>query len=346
MPSGGQVRGTNWIFTVNNPHLVSGGSVTDEAYEDLQFRNTDTLSYCVWQLEMGEQGTRHLQGWLVLTTRTRLSAVKALSPYFERAHFEVQRGSNRDAYDYVTKDRTRIAGPWTFGDCPNLDAPSGRRGVTTSGGRGDVGGVWDSIRGEILSGKRVGALLESGSIKTSGHLRLAQGLQQYRLQSDNRERGPQRVIVLTGPTGCGKSRIAFSGLGSNGEPLLGLAVKPYFRLKLNAANSSKWWDGYAGQERIILDDFSGKEIDMTTILHLLDRYPETVETKGSFERLESKEWIITSNLPICNWYAGEYRLPALARRITEWFKWDDEVNEFFLGYPDSGGEFKHGVREQ
>jgi len=35
---------------------------------------------------------------------------------FERAHFDIRRGTQREALDYVTKRDTRVDGPWFHGE--------------------------------------------------------------------------------------------------------------------------------------------------------------------------------------------------------------------------------------
>ncbi len=43
-----------WVFTLNNP------TVTDK----LHLTFSKGVKYAIWQLEQGEQGTMHLQGYI------------------------------------------------------------------------------------------------------------------------------------------------------------------------------------------------------------------------------------------------------------------------------------------
>ena len=65
--------------------------------------------------------------------------------------------------------------------------------------------------------------------------------QQLKLDADRRSFGPEgpEVWVLWGPSGTGKSRFV-------------AACWPDAFWK---APESKWWDGYSGQETVVLDDF-------------------------------------------------------------------------------------------
>lgn len=95
-----------YVFTVNNP--------TGElpAYEHAR--------YISWQLEKGDNGTPHWQGYVELTKPQRIAALKKWLP---TAHFEVRRGTRDQARDYTRKSESREDGPW-------------ERGVWEAGGSG------------------------------------------------------------------------------------------------------------------------------------------------------------------------------------------------------------------
>lgn len=95
-----------WCFTVNNPV---------EPY--LSFDSTH-VQCLVYQLERGESGTPHLQGYIEFTRRRTISQVKQYTG-LERAHVERRLGSKEQAINYCTKDDGRIAGPWLFGELGN-----------------------------------------------------------------------------------------------------------------------------------------------------------------------------------------------------------------------------------
>lgn len=109
---------------------------------------------------------------------------------------------------------------------------------------------------------------------------------------------PVEVIVLWGDAGTGKSRYAYDNFPN-------LYSKP----------PGKWWDGYSGQETILLDDFYGY-IQYSELLNVLDRYPYHAEVKGGYVWAQWSRIIITSNKHPKDWY--EYGLtPALSRRINK-----------------------------
>lgn len=89
----------NVCFTVNNP--------------DGEFPSwPDYVCYGVYQLERGESGTLHWQGYAELSKMVKLGGLKKWLP---TAHFEKRMGSDVQARDYCMKADSRVAGPWEHG---------------------------------------------------------------------------------------------------------------------------------------------------------------------------------------------------------------------------------------
>jgi len=118
------------------------------------------------------------------------------------------------------------------------------------------------------------------------------------LQSKPRDFKTQ-VYVIQGPTGTGKSKWAQDNYPN-------AFWKP----------RSNWWDGYCGQDAVVLDEFYGW-IPYDQLLRLTDRYPLNVEIKGGSINFNSKYIIITTNKNPMSWYTNIY-FPAFARRVEKW----------------------------
>lgn len=93
-------RFRKWCFTINNP-----------SPSELHISNYTFAKKYAFQLEKGENDTKHIQGVLELTHAKTLTALKKLMP---RAHLESCK-SIANSIAYCTKEETRIGGPWLNG---------------------------------------------------------------------------------------------------------------------------------------------------------------------------------------------------------------------------------------
>jgi len=82
----------------------------------------------------------------------------------------------------------------------------------------------------------------------------------------------------------------------------------------------KWWNGYVGQDTVVIDDFAGGHLTFTSLKLVLDKGPFTCQIKGSHVQLEASTFVITSNYHPKYWYAstvlGDHGEAAICRRIT------------------------------
>jgi len=79
-----------WCFTLNNPLPEDEVNVSGIPHK-----------YLIFGREVGDNGTPHLQGFIVFKNNKRLSACKKL---ISRAHWEITQGSSQQAADYCKKD--------------------------------------------------------------------------------------------------------------------------------------------------------------------------------------------------------------------------------------------------
>ena len=110
--------------------------------------------------------------------------------------------------------------------------------------------------------------------------------------------------IFHGPTGTGKSHTAYNEAKALGEV--------YFKPE------GKWWDGYNGQESVILENFRGglSVGFQTSLCCLADRYPMQVPIKRGFRQFISKRIYITSNMDIDEMFNDSTDLARLEWRIT------------------------------
>lgn len=100
-------RAKHWTFTLNN--------YTDADIVSLrELSGRHRVEYLVFGREVGENGTPHLQGYVIFETPARFTAVK--SRISDRAHIEVARRPGGDAANYCKKEGDFEE----FGRCPDL----------------------------------------------------------------------------------------------------------------------------------------------------------------------------------------------------------------------------------
>lgn len=120
------------------------------------------------------------------------------------------------------------------------------------------------------------------------------------------------VIVYFGPPGSGKTLKAVTD-----NPNV-------YKLHIPRDGDKLWFDGYAGQDTILLDEFNG-QIPFRQLMTLIDRYELPEQIKGGFVQIQAHRWIFTSNVAPDKWYPkyDEHLaplFPTFRRRITKCFQ--------------------------
>lgn len=145
------------------------------------------------------------------------------------------------------------------------------------------------------------------------------------------------VSYRYGKTGTGKSQGAYEGYSPKTH---------YIMMRPNGG--SMWFEGYTGQETIIIDDFSCKDYKLTDLLILLDRYAMTLPIKGGSTPMISKNIIITSNYSPHSIYngCGENR-NALYRRINTYTEYiSQDIQHTYTNILDIPRDTYNNIIEQ
>lgn len=234
------------------------------------------VQYIRGQLESGS--TTDYLHWQLMVVFTTKRRLAFVRETFGPHHAEATRSSA--ALEYVWKDDTSITGTrFEFGNLP----------VSRSRNQD-----WDRIRTLAQQG-------ELSTIPADIYVRCYNQLR--RIATDHLSATPilKSVKVYWGATGTGKSRRAWDEATFDAYP---------------KDPRSKFWDGYRGQECVVIDEFRGG-IDIGHMLRWLDRYPCLVEIKGSSVVLSATNIWITSNLNPRDWYPDidEETRQALLRRL-------------------------------
>lgn len=300
--SGGPVRNQSgqrlrrFVFTLNN--------YTPQEYIWLTktFVQAYNPSWLIVGKEVGENGTRHLQGACILGGQRTFSTVK-MWPGFRRAHLETMRGQPLDSKTYCSKEDSQ---PFEFGTLP------------TPGKRTDLLVAVEAINeGESLRDMAMG---EHGVAV----VKFFKGLTVLRsLRSPPRDPSvPPRIYWIHGPTGSGKTRRCFE---------LGSAYAGPSDVWISNG-SLQWFDGYDGQRVVIIDDFRAKGTKFEFILRLLDRYPFSVPFKGGFVNWAPEIIFVTTPHDVRTTFEARFKyrpedIGQLERRILQTFELPGDLAE-------------------
>jgi len=248
-------------------------------YEDFTPYLPPQVDYIKGQLEHSNN-TSYLHWQLVIhfNAKRTLHYVKMI--FGSRVHAEATKSKAAD--DYVWKEDTRVSGTqFELGTRPLKRNCSKDWDLIVSSARD---GSFDNIPGDVL-------------VRCYGNLK------KIRVDSLKPVSGEKEIFVYWGKTGAGKSKRAWEEASFDAFP---------------KDPNTKFWDGYSGQENVVIDEFRGC-ISISHMLRWLDRYPVIVEVKGSSCCFKARKIWITSNLSPDDWYPDldSETKAALRRRFTQ-----------------------------
>lgn len=288
------VTSKNWFGTHNDAEYLS----TDELADEMEIHK-DLIQYFVMYKEVAPStGHEHYHSLLILHSMKRAHTAIDIDP---RGSWEKCTGTALQAFKYVSKEGQLH---FEYGQAPTAIqrykealAPEQRKRqhptkaeeqwkeMLDKAKRGD-----ETIRDEKLYA-RYGSYFDR--ILAHAH-------------KDEIYPGEltQKNKWIWGPTGTGKTRCVWED-----------AVAQEKRVFVK--NCNKWWDGYEGQEIVLIDD-AGENIKVLAqhIKNWADRYPFTAEVKGGTRRINTSEFklIITSNYSIDQLF-NETDAEAIKRRF-------------------------------
>lgn len=238
-----------WCLTWNN---------FPENYKEVLVNSN--CNYGIFGIEVGESGTRHIQGYMEFATNQRLNKMKKIN---NEIHWETRKGTAEQAANYCKKENN-------YYEIGEISKPK-------QGKRNDL----ILIKNEIMEGREVDEITLENPMVFHQYGRTLNKIEDIYLRTKFRTEMTECHWYF-GPTGSGKSHKAFE----NFDP------KTHYLFK----NDNGWWDGYTQQEIVIINDFRG-EIPYNQLLQLIDKWPMNVKRRNREPMpFTTKKIIITSSL--------------------------------------------------
>lgn len=235
--------------------------IPKQSFQPDQLSNMPSVVAAVGQLERGEQ--TGYEHWQFVVCFKKKLRLGGVRAIFGPYRAELTNSAAANAY--CTKEETRVAGTsFSYGRFPK---PRGEKRA------------WEEIRQAAKIG-------DFDSIDPDVYIRNYGNLKKIAVDNMKPEEIEREVVVFWGKTGTGKSRRAWEEAGLDAYP---------------KTPTTKYWDGYSGQERVVVDEFRG-QVDISHVLRWFDRYPTIVEVKGSSVVFRARKIWITSNLDPREWY--------------------------------------------
>ncbi len=275
----------HWIFVINNPRRPFQNPPID--FES--WRRSPL--FAIYQLEIGENGTPHFQGYVSFKIKIRGDT---LSNYFGcKPNLRVRNGKHSEAKAYSEKEDTRQEGPWIYGD--DTDIPEG------AGARTDVLRVKRKID-EGATIKEIATDDELHGVWIRHHRAIAV----YKRLKSVKRRWPMEIITLIGETGTGKSRWA-----NDTFPDIYAVATP--------KGSGTYFDDYDDHKQVLFEEMDGSYFSYKGLLKFTDRYPISVPVHHGCVNLNADTIVFTSNDHPDEWY-DSIKFPwmggPLQRRMT------------------------------
>lgn len=252
---------------------------TEADVERIQEIGLDRCRFICYGKEVGESGTPHLQGFCYSDGQRSFKWWKELIG--GNPHIEKTKGTAEEAISYCAKDGDF----WERGDRPVSGVKRGE----------DEAKRWEDARDAAKAGKL-------DDIPADIYVRYYRTVKEI---AKDHLQAPPDADGLTGLWIC--------GLAGVGKSRFARETAPGAYLKM----VNKWWDGYQGQDDVIIDDVDKGHSCLGHHFKIwADRYSFLAETKGGAVAIRPKRIIVTSQYTIDEIWEDEETRDALHRRFT------------------------------
>jgi len=240
-------------------------------------------TYVITGQEVGANGTPHLQGYVQCVNARTLAGIKGLLG--PRVHAEIRRGTIDQAVTYCKKDGV-------YKETGTPPKTNKEKGIMERDRWARILENSKKARFDLIEGEEPQVYMR--------YYRTIQNIAKDHMP-DMDDLDEPSAYWYYGAPGTGKSHTARERF-------------PNAYLK----NANKWWDGYQGEDYVIIDEI---EKDAKYLGHFLklwgDRYCFIAEIKGGAKKIRPKTIVVTSNYSIEEIF---YEDPMLAKAISRRFR--------------------------
>lgn len=299
-------RGRRWAVTSFDGDLIE---IFQRGLADPTFRTWDNqygVARVACQIERTPRtGRLHLQMYVVFRRPQFGSYLRRLLRQFRSFRC---RGSEGDNVRYVSKEESRVDGPWYYPDSAAFDM---RRSMAPSGTH------LLSLRDTVLRGEPLHQAATESDELFPVYVRHKRALSEWAEQQRMSFRprlSPTVVTVFFGPSGYGKSHAAHEMAEWLREEL---KEERYYSRMMN----TEYFNGYYGEKIAILDEWDPELFRPQVVNGLLDKYPMQVKCFQRMQDWKAEHIFICTNIHPDEWIPAhdphrDELLQALRRRLT------------------------------
>lgn len=249
--------------------------------KDVEDLKTCKYTYIIIGNEVGESGTPHLQIYLYYKNARTFTSIKKL---FKTAHIEPQSPKSTAEQNQAYCSKQSVL--FEDGILPK------------SGKRTDI----EECKNVVQNTHSIRQVV---SIATSVQgIRIAEKWLEFNeVQRDFKP----KVQWFYGDSGSGKTKLAYE------------IFKDFPDQTYTCMDTGKWFQGYDGHAKVIIDDMRGDFMKFHQLIKLIDRYPYKIECKGGSRQFLADHIIITSIFSPTELFKNQEDEPIkqLLRRIDE-----------------------------
>lgn len=231
------------------------------------------MTFLVWEMETGEQGTPHIQGFVHFKARVTWNSLRTRI-FSDKGFYKLAKGSDEENQRYCSKDREKTT-DW---------AEHGKPDPRGQGHRSDLERATEAIKAGM-------SMKEVSTTFSNTFVRYAPGLKQLSLYIHDPPAAKRNVrsVVLWGPTGTGKTH----------------RVRTAFPNVFEIAPGRGPFDTYEYEKTILFEEFAPEDWPIREMNRLLDVWPCTLNCRFHNKKAAWTRVFICSNLDPQDWYLNE-----------------------------------------